>query len=281
MRPLKKIEQDRGVLQMQTQSANRDGTVAGAVVADPLAPDLALAPDLPARIGGRLKLVYGAGATAARIETLDDEGLVSGRLAIAAFKATIPCFTPGTAIATASGPRLAEDLRPGDRVATRDHGLCAIAWIGRQDFDWRMLGLNPLLRPVKILAGALGQGLPMRDLLVSPNHRMLVRRRRDATTDEGEALLPAGELIGRPGIARDDRLRVGYLQILFERHEVILAEGTWSESFQPDRASVAGLAAAARGTLDAAVPGLASDDSPGYGAVRPTVSAEAVAVLHC
>lgn len=240
--------------------------------------DAALAPDLPARIGGRLKLIYDDGG---RIEVLDGEGEVSGRLAIAALEAMIPCFTPGTAIATASGPRAVEDLHPGDRVATRDHGLCPVAWIGRRDFDWRMLGLNPLLRPVMIRAGALGQGLPMRDLLVSPNHRILVRPHRGAGAGAAEALLPARALIGRPGIARDDRLRVGYLRILFERHEVILAEGSWSESFQADRASLAGLGPAARAALDAAVPGLAATDSPGHAAVRPTVTAEAVAALHC
>jgi len=266
---------------MQTQTVEMDKIVARSAEAGTLTPDLALAPDLPARIGGRLKLVYGSGATAARIEALDGEGQVSSRLAIAALEAAIPCFTPGTAIATATGPRLAEDLRPGDRVVTRDHGPGAIVWIGRHDFDWRMLGLNPLLRPVMIRAGALGHGLPMRDLLVSPNHRMLVGRHREAAADDAEALMPARALIGRPGIARDDRPRVSYLQILCERHEAILAEGSWSESFQASRASLAGLGPVARATLQAAAPGLATADSQGYAAVRPTVSAGAVVSLPC
>lgn len=243
-----------------------------------LALEAALAADLPGRIGGRLKLIYADGG---RIETLDDADRVNGRLAISALAAALPCFTGTAAIATATGPRLADELRPGDRIATRDHGFCEIAWIGRHDYDWRMLGLNPFLRPVMIRAGALGQGLPMRDLLVSPNHRMLVARHREAPADDAEALVPACDLIGRPGIERSDRPAVAYLQILLARHEVILAEGAWSESYQPAPASLAALSPAERRALERAVPAIAGAVSPGFAPVRPTISADKVAALAC
>ncbi len=263
-----------------------------------------LDPGLPGRCGGRLKLVYGAAAdawtgigaetggltgaetgaetdTGGRIETLDDAGRVTGRMAMARLVQALPCFTPDTAIATAEGPRQAGTLRPGDRIATRDHGLCPIAWIGRRDFDWRMLGLNPILRPVRIRAGALGQGLPERDLLLSPNHRLLVSARPDPDRAATEALVAAAALVGRPGIGRDTPGAVSYLQILFARHEAVLAEGCWSESYQPDRHSLAALDPGARRALDQALPGLGADDSQGFAAVRDTVPAEAVAALTC
>ena len=86
----------------------------------------------------------------------------------------IPCFTPGTTIATPKGERLVEELREVDRIITRDNGIQEIRWVGRKEMSGKSLVANPHLKPILVRAGSLGNGLPERDMLVSPNHRMLV-----------------------------------------------------------------------------------------------------------
>lgn len=144
-----------------------------------------------------------------------------------------PCFTTGTLIQTSDGPKEVQDLRIGDLIVTRDAGLQPLRWIGGQMLDAARLDLSPNLRPVRITAGALGAGLPLRDLLVSPQHRILVRStvasRMFACT---EVLIAAKNLVGLPGISVcRDVGPVTYLHLLFDDHQILLSEGAWSESF--------------------------------------------------
>jgi len=84
-----------------------------------------------------------------------------------------PCFVAGTEVDTPFGPRKVDDLKPGDFVLTRDAGPQAIRWIGATTVTPE--GVDDGLRPVRIRAGALGPGIPDRDLEVSPLHRILIR----------------------------------------------------------------------------------------------------------
>ncbi len=87
---------------------------------------------------------------------------------------TIPCFTPGTYIATPIGDRLVQDLAAGDLVITRDHGMQAIRWVGHKDISGARLYANPQIRPLMIKKGALGPELPCCDMMVSPQHRVVI-----------------------------------------------------------------------------------------------------------
>lgn len=142
-----------------------------------------------------------------------------------------PCFTPGTLIATSKGWRPVETLRRGDRIVTRDNGLRRIVWRGRRDVNYRELQEAPDLRPVLIRKGSLGAGQPERDTLVSRNHRFLMHAERG---EESECLVAACHLFSKRGVVKASVLGVSYLHILFEAHEVILANGAWTESFHPD-----------------------------------------------
>ena len=124
----------------------------------------------------------------------------------------IPCFTPGTTIATAKGERLVEELTVGDRIITRDNGIQEIAWVGHKEMSGKQLVQNPHLKPILIKAGALGNGLPERDMMVSPNHRVLVAS--DLTQlyfEENEVLAAAKHMVGANGIHAIDVMQTTYV----------------------------------------------------------------------
>jgi len=146
--------------------------------------------------------------------------------------ATPPCFTTGCMIDTPDGPRAIETLKAGDLVVTRDHGAQPIKWIGVTHLPKAALEKNPKLRPVRIVSGALGQGLPSRDLTVSRQHRFVVASPIVERMFERDAVLSAAHsLCVLPGIdVVSDVTSVTYYHMLFERHEIVFAEGAPTES---------------------------------------------------
>ncbi len=162
----------------------------------------------------------------------------------------VPCFTPGTLILTSKGEVPVENLRLGDKVVTRDNGVQEVRWIGTKALDGRLLLENPHLRPVLIRKGALGRGLPERDMMVSPNHRMLVANDRTSLLfEDHEVLVAAKHIIDQKGIQQVDAIGVSYVHMMFDSHEVVLGDGTWTESFQPGDYSLKGIGNAQRNEI--------------------------------
>ena len=152
------------------------------------------------------------------------------------------CFTPGTGIATPNGLKAVETLREGDRVVTRDNGIKRVTWAGSKVLTAENLREHDEWCPIIIRRGALGDGLPERDMKVSPNHRMLwTGGKLERVSGESEALMPAKFLVGLPGIERAAPTSVAYHHFMFEQHEIVLGDGAWSESFQPGEYSLAGI----------------------------------------
>ncbi|ETD01673.1 Hint domain-containing protein [Rhodobacter capsulatus] len=213
---------------------------------------------------------------------LDDHGNVTGSLTFRNIEKVIPpCFTPGTLIATPKGERLVEELREGDKILTRDNGIQEIRWIGRTDLTRAQLMATPHLKPVLIRAGSLGNGLPERDMLVSPNHRMLVANERTALYfEEHEVLVAAKHLIDNRGVKPVETLGTSYIHFMFDRHEVVLGNGAWTESFQPGDQSLQGLGHAQRAEILELFPELRSRDGlEGYGAARKILKKHEAALL--
>jgi hypothetical protein len=134
----------------------------------------------------------------------------------------VPCFMAGTRIMTALGPVAVEDLVPGCRVRTVSGGLLPLRWLGRAEVSTRFADKLRVL-PIRIKAGALGGGLPERDLLVSPCHAMFV----------GGVLVEAGALVNGQSILREAEVPevFTYYHVELASHELILAEGAATESF--------------------------------------------------
>ena len=164
----------------------------------------------------------------------DQNGNETGTLTFTEIEDVIPCFTPGTMIATPKGEVPVEELEVGDRVITRDNGIQEIRWVGHRAMKGAELEKAPHPKPVLIRKGALGNGLPERDMMVSPNHRVLVANDKTALYfEESEVLVAAKHLVGLDGVDVVDVSWTTYIHVMFDHHEVILSDGAWTESFQP------------------------------------------------
>ena len=141
------------------------------------------------------------------------------------------CFHGSTRIKILDGQKTACEIAIGDIVET-ERGPKSVRWIGRRMVSSSETAANEKLFPVKITAGALGNGLPEADLWVSRQHRMLVKSpvcRR--MFGEPEILVSAIRLTALPGIFVDRSMaEPDYVHILFDDHEIIFAEGAPSES---------------------------------------------------
>lgn len=137
-------------------------------------------------------------------------------------------FTHGTQITLASGEqRLIQDLKVGDRVLTRDDGVQVIRWIGQSTV--RATGE---FAPVKIQAGTLHNA---EDLIVSPDHRLFIYQRSDEVgAGRSELLVKARHLVNGYTVTVMDGGFVEYYQLLFDRHQIIYAEGIAAETMLVD-----------------------------------------------
>jgi len=193
------------------------------------------------------------------------------------------CFTPGTWIDTPDGPSLIEDLREGDRVSTKDNGPQEIQWIGSRRMTGARLFAMPRLRPVRIATGALGVERPDQELLVSPEHRMLVKGAvaRDLFNTD-EVLVAAKDMINGTTISVDLTVpEVTYVHLLLPRHEVLRANGIETESFHPANTALSTLDQDDRTRLLRQLPDLEYDPHV-YGtyARRNLSSSEAAILRH-
>ena len=135
---------------------------------------------------------------------------------------TAPCFVTGTLIATPDGQRPVETLRKGDLVLTHAGQVRPVNWVGLRHLDLTQHPAPQAACPVRITAGALADGIPARDLRVSPEHAMYLQG----------GLVPARFLVNGATILREtDCRRVTYHHIELETHDILLAEGAPSESY--------------------------------------------------
>ncbi|MFN6924712.1 MAG: Hint domain-containing protein [Tabrizicola sp.] len=159
----------------------------------------------------------------------------------------------GTLIDTPDGPRKIEELRVGDLVTTLDNGSQPLRWTGSRAIPREVFLRRPELRPVLFEAAACGNTRP---LLVLPGHRMLLHDwRAEVFFGEDQVLIAAKALVNGSTIRQVvPHAQATFCHLLFDRHEVILAEGALSESFHPDQAGLAALEAAQRQEIAALFP---------------------------
>lgn len=146
-----------------------------------------------------------------------------GLLAIDSLNATLLCFLEGTLIATPDGAKAVEALQAGDVVLTATGGTTTVQWLGEQPVATATT--NPVkVNPIRIRAGALGDMIPARDLLVSPDHAIGI---------DGY-LVNASALINGTSITREGQMPSAgftYFHVETGTHELLLAEGCPAETY--------------------------------------------------
>jgi hypothetical protein len=137
----------------------------------------------------------------------------------------VPCYCRGTRILTADGEVPVENLRIGHYIVTAEGESLPLKWIGRRSYrDWLAVG-NADVQPICFRAGSIADGVPARDLNVSPEHAMYL---------DG-MLVPAHHLVNGVSIVKIEGLEeIEYFHLEFDRHVVVFAEGAAAESFVDD-----------------------------------------------
>ncbi|WP_284947090.1 Hint domain-containing protein [Acidisoma cladoniae] len=131
-----------------------------------------------------------------------------------------PCFGHGTHIATKRGQIRVEDLRVGDKVLTLDDSQPVI-WIGHREVRCDRHPAPHKVNPVRISAGAFGNGLPTDDLFLSPDHAIFAEA----------VLIPIKHLINGSTIRQVEVVTAHYYHVELPAHAVVLAEGLPAESY--------------------------------------------------
>ena len=191
------------------------------------------------------------------------------------------CFTPGTRIETPDGPRLVEELHEGDYVQTKDNGAQEIQWIGSRRMSGARLFAMPKLRPIRFRSGALGIDRPDQELLVSPEHRMLVQGDVAQTLfNASEVLVSAKHLINNSTITVDLAVReITYYHLLLPQHQIVWANGVETESFHPASTALSTLDSDDRRRLIDLFPSLEYEPHLYGGSARRSLSASEAAIL--
>ncbi len=133
-----------------------------------------------------------------------------------------PCFVRGTLIATPDGEIAVERLKAGTVISSLNNGAVAVKWVGNRSIDPKTLDKPRNDLPIRILAGAIAEDMPSRDLYVSPDHCMFVNG----------SLVPAKLLINGTTVSQPITLNpVDYYHIELEQHDVIWANGAMAETY--------------------------------------------------
>lgn len=165
----------------------------------------------------------------------------------------VPCFAAGTCLLTLSGEVAVEFLKIGDYLQTADDGAQPIIWIGSTKIVFN--AYNEKQKPILIAAHALGTDTPHRDLVVSPQHKILLEN-----NDHQGILAPVKGLTAQRGIRiMKGRKEVEYFHVLLPKHSILISNGLATESFYPGETGMKMLNRTQRDAIEVAVPSLRKD----------------------
>jgi hypothetical protein len=138
------------------------------------------------------------------------------------FLSTVACFSAGTRILTENGEAPVETLKIGDRVMTLSGEAKPIRWIGRRAYSGSFIAGKRNVLPIRVGAGALRDGVPVRDLWVSPGHALYI----DGVLAQCEHLINGATIVQTEAVDH-----VEYFHVELDAHDVIFAEGAPAETY--------------------------------------------------
>lgn len=194
----------------------------------------------------------------------------------------VVCFTPGTMIMTPDGARDVAQLVEGDQVQTADNGQAEVLWIGQRRVTGARMKAMPSLTPIRLREGALDKDVPDSGLLVSPDHRMVLRGpRARCLYNADEVLVTARDLVNDLTIVREHGLKeVTYIHMLLPQHEVVFANGVATESFHPAAADQRSLDPMDKARMLDRLPELRGDITAYGDFARRVLSGSEAAIMH-
>ena len=132
-----------------------------------------------------------------------------------------PCYAAGTGIETGQGRVAVERLRVGDLVRTAGGALVAVKWLGHRHVDCARHPRPREVWPVRVCKNAFGDGLPARDLRLSPDHAVFIY----------DVLIPIRALVNGATVIQESVDAIDYYHVELPSHDVILAEDLPAESY--------------------------------------------------
>ena len=157
------------------------------------------------------------------------------------------CYCAGTRILTTHGEVAVEDLVAGDHVVTASGQPRPVRWIGHRHLDLTRHPAVDRVAPIRIRANAFADGVPCRDLLLSPDHAVacngvlipigLLRNgasitRETGTREAGTRKSGTREAGTREAGTREGgRRRLIYYHVELDAHDIMLAENLPAESY--------------------------------------------------
>ena len=182
------------------------------------------------------------------------------------------CFLQGTMIRTPLGETRVEHLKPGDLIATVDHGPLPLRWIGARDMVFTEE--NAHHKPILIKAGSLGS-TPTSDLAVSPQHRILLDGPEVVFAHGAAEILAVAKGLTEMRHIRQmqGKSHARYYALMLEQHALIWANGTRAESFYPGQTAMTLLPPKHRSAITKLFPKLTEDAHKSYGPyARPVLN---------
>lgn len=173
----------------------------------------------------------------------------------------VVCFARGSRILTPKGERPVETLCEGDLVVCGDGLQRPVRWAGSRVLGRGALAVRPELRPVRLKKDALGPDAPARDLLLSPQHRVLLRDwRAEVLFGEPAVFVPVVALVNDSTVRQEPAgSGVEYFHLLLDGHHTVFADGLECETLMPAEMAAGALNGAARDEICAIFPDLAAD----------------------
>lgn len=202
-------------------------------------------------------------------------------------KIGIVCFCEGTHITTKSGQKPVEALKAGDMVQVHHQSdgaprYAPLRAVLSTRVTYAEARANYKLRPIKISRHALGKRVPENDLYVSRQHRMVMSSKiAQRMFNQREALVAAVHLTALDGVEMVEPTGdVLYFHLIFDRHEIVFAEGAPSESFYPGKQAMKTLPKSAIEEFEALFPDYQIEEGLPYARVIPKARVQKHAIAR-